>query len=105
MSTFAPVGSSQISVVTEPNAGADELTIDNLVVTSGVEVSYLFPPGTRQYQVKARTGALEVRTVSGGNFYSLPRNCVWSEAGLNVTGLTLFLTSNADTIIEVLSWA
>lgn len=109
MSGFSPVGSSQVSVVTEPNTGADTPVIANISILPAIEASYTFPGGTRQYQIKFRGNeAVQLAFIAATStitYLTIPRGCFYGESGLSVSGLTVYFQAASAGVVEILSWS
>lgn len=77
---------------------------------SGTEYSYTFPQNTRRFRIVSETCAdLKVGTAAGNiaadNYWPVSAGSELSEEFLNLSGLTLYFTSNKDNdVVRVLSW-
>lgn len=79
-------------------------------LVADTEYSYTFPTGTRRFKLLSTTCAdIKIGTAAGNialdDYWPVDAGNVYEEDFLNLSGLTLYLTSSKDNdIIRIISW-
>lgn len=111
MSAFTPAGSGGIPVVANIPGNISPTVANVSMALAGTEYSYTLPGDTKEFYLKLRNGAVDLKIAfsagtSGTSYISVPRGTWFGQADLDTSAVvTLYFQSpTAAQVLEILSW-